>query len=160
MKMKKLIFLLLLTFGVASGQHILSPSGNTNVNGFLSRLNGGPDTSYTIIKGRTFTGGVTDTTIILSTVQHKTLYVSVTAKDSGTFLISYSVSNDGSNFTAFVTKDSLSHNADGVGAKSVDFTSTILGYPYVRFRIVSSVLAFAYGTTSPTYSASYLWKKE
>ena len=160
--MKKLIFLLcgFFIWQSALSQHVLSPQSDRNVNGFLSQLGSdGADTTYTIIKGRTFTS-ITDTTIILNTVNHKTFYVALTTLDSATILIDYAVSNDAVNFSAFTLKDSLSNATSGNGFKSVDLTSTILGYPYVRFRFRSSALAFVLGTTTPTYSATYLWKKE
>lgn len=151
--MKKLIFLLF-GFCFTALAQIQPIQSEKNAGAFLQTSNG------TAINGKSYTGSTGDTTEILNLFNHKTLYVTVQSQDSTTILVAYSYSNDGANFTAYVTKDSLSHSADGVGVKSIDFTSILLGASYARFRFTHSALAFAVGTTSPTYNATYLFKKE
>ena len=121
--------------------------------GFFKTNNG------VIITGRAFTGSTTDTTEVLALKDHGTIFVTVQTQDSATVIIAYALSNDGTNFTAFTTKDSLSNSTTGNGVKSVDFSATTLGGSYVKFRFTFSAAAFAVGTTSATYNASWILKK-
>ncbi len=142
----KTLVAFLLTLSVAVAQ-------DRNVSSLISTNNS------VAIWGRSYASGVTDTTAAFEVSQFKTLYVNVESLDSATILIDYALSIDGSNYSAFAVKDSLSHGAAGNGVKSVDFTSTVLGFPYVKFRFRTSALAFPLGTTSPTYYASYSFKR-
>ena len=150
--MKTLLLLLIPAVMFAQVRPVDSPRNQT---GFLKTNNS------VVINARTFSSGPSDTTEILDCINQKTLYLNVQANDTTTVLIDYALSVDGTTFSGFTLKDSLSAQpANGVASvKSVDFTSTILGARYVKFRLRHSALAFAYGTTTPTYSASYTFKK-
>jgi len=124
-----------------------------NINGIFN------DNNSASLAGAAFVAATIDTTEALYVPNFKTLYVNVFAADSCTILIKYQLSSDGSNWTAVATKDSLSHGADGYGFKSVDFTSTVLGAQYVRFHFDFDVNAFAIGSTSATYTPSYVLKR-
>ena len=155
--MKKLIFLLCGFFIWQSALSQVVVDKNNNASQFFRDLTGGV---YTRIQDRSYSGGVTDTSDYIPVRDHKTVYVSLMTKDSATILIDYSVSVDGANWSAYTVKDSLSNATSDNGFKSVDFTSTVLGFNYARFRFRTSALAFALGTTTPTYSAIWTLKKE
>lgn len=133
---------------------IFQMGGTSNYEDFLKKVG-----TTTQIRGSSFTGTTTDTTEAVNLAQYKTVFYTVQAIDSATILISYRLSVDGQNWSAFTTKDSLSHGADGTGLKSIDFTSTALGAKYVQFRNTFSTNAFAAGTTSPRYSTFLSLKK-
>ena len=155
--MKKLIFLMLFASVAFAQNH--PRNDDANEAGFLRDYDSG-DGTYVVIHDRSYSGGVTDTTDFLNAADHKTLYVALTTKDSATILIDYSVSVDSETWSDYTVKDSLSYSGSTNGFKSVDFSSTVLGFQYVRFRFRTSANAFALGTTTPTYSAIYLFKKE
>lgn len=153
--MRKLIFFMLGFFIWQSALSQIQPlQTEKNAGGYLKTNNG------VIIYGRSYTASTNDTTEVISLLHHKTVYLTVQSNDSTTILIDYALSNDPANFPAFTTKDSLSHNINGVGFKSIDFTSTTLGAMYIRFRLRHSANAFILGTTSPTYNANWFLKKE
>jgi hypothetical protein len=108
-----------------------------------------------------FAGTANDTIIIkdLYAANYKTLYFNLFAKDSVTMLIDYALSMNGTDFSNYATKDSISHGTSGNGIKSVDFTSTVLGAAYLRIRLRTSANAFALGTTTPTFTPYYTFKR-
>lgn len=151
--MKALSFLLLLP--VVAFAQVRPVDSPRNQDGFLLTNNS------VVINGKAFTGSTVDTTEILDCRYQKTLYVNVQANDTTTVLIGYALSLDGTTFTSFATKDSLSAKPANSTAsvKSVDMTSTILGARYAKFIFTHSANAYALGVTSPTYSASFTFKK-
>ena len=152
-EMKKLLFLML--FPVLAYAQIQPYQTNRNVAGYFQTNNG------TAIKGRAYTTTLGDTSQTLSLVDHKTIYVNVHSLDSATIRISYALSDDAANWSTFTLKDSLATETDGGGLKSGDLTSSVLGARYARFLFSSSAtIAIAQGTTSATYHASYVLKKQ
>ena len=147
--------LLLLVIGSTIAFAQIQPGAirESNALGFFKTNNG------VIITGRAFTGSTTDTTEVLALKDHGTIFVTVQTQDSATVIIAYALSNDGTNFSTFVTKDSLSFSAAGNGFKSVDLSATTLGATYAKFRFSFSAAAFPLGTDSATYNASYTLKK-
>ena len=146
--MKKLLFLLLfpaVMFAQVRGD---------NSSWLVSTNNG------TIISGRDFSSGLTDTTEAFNIVNHKTIYLNVMVLDSAVILIDYAASVDGSNYSAFTVKDSVDFDTDGAnGFKSVDFTSTALGAGFIKFRLRTSVNQHALGTTTSTYTVTLTRKR-
>ena len=150
--MKKLLFLML--FPVLAFAQIHPFQTERNVAGYFQTNNG------TAIKGRAYATALGDTTQILSLVDHKTVYVNVQSLDSATIRISYALSDDAANWTAFTLKDSLATATNTGSLKTIDLTSTLLGARYVRFLFsASATIAIAQGTSSATYHASYVLKK-
>ena len=160
--MKKIILILcgLFIWQAAFGQ--VTPARDRNESGFMRDVSSdGTTTTYSAIHNRSYASGVTDTTEWYNIVNHKTIDIALTTKDSATILIDYAVSVDANTWSAYTLKDSLQFSTDGAnGFKSVDFSSTALGFSYIKFRFRSSANAFPLGTTSPTYSAIYTFKKD
>lgn len=153
--MKKLLFFLFFPAYLFA-----QTGGEKNDSRFLNtQKDTGATRTYQLIYDRSYAGGVTDTTEAIALDQFKTPYLTLVTTDSATFLIDYRLSVDGVNWSAFTTKDSLSHSTSGNGFKSVDFASTVLGAKYVQFRLRTSALAFALGTTTPKYWAYLLLRK-
>jgi len=153
--MKKLLFLLLFPATVFA-----QFAGENNYEQFLrAQKDTGATTTYQQIFSRSYAGGITDTVEALNVSQYKTTLLTLATTDSATFLIDYRLSVDNVNWSAFATKDSLTQAAAGNGVKSVDFTSTVLGAKHIQFRLRTSALAFALGTTTPKYWAYILLRK-
>lgn len=148
--MKKLLLLLLILPVMATAQN------QFNVFGLVDSVDGS-----TSMADHSFAGTANDTLLLepIYVAHYKTIYFGIQAADSVTFLIDYALSYDGTNYTAFTLKDSLSHATSGYGIKSVDLTSTVLGAPWFKIRLRTSALAFALGTTSPTFRPYYTLKR-
>lgn len=113
------------------------------------------------IVSKSYTSSTVDTTETFNCINQKTLYVGLQANDTTTILVDYALSLDGVTYTAFTTIDSLSAKpANGAASfKNIDFTSTIGGAPYAKFRLSHSAKAYALGVSSPTYTAIFTFKK-
>ena len=150
--MKTMLLLLFPVVLFAQTRPVDSPRNQT---GFLQTNN-----AVTIL-ARSFTAATSDTTEVLDCINQKTFYLNVQADDTTTVLIYYAVSVDGTTFTSYTLKDSLSAKpANATGSfKSVDLTSTFLGARYVKYVLKHSALAYALGVTTPTYTASFTHKK-
>lgn len=150
--MKTLLLLLFPVVLLAQTRPVDSPRNQTQ---FLKTNNA------VTINARSFTSSTSDTTEVLNTVDQKTLYLNVQADDTTTVLIYYALSVDGTTFTSYTLKDSLSAKPANAtsSVKSVDLTSTILGARYVKYILKHSALAYALGVTTPTYTASFTHKK-
>ena len=111
------------------------------------------------VRNFTMSATSTDTLQAIFLPYVKTVLFSLMASETSTVYVDYATSLDGSSYTPFAVKDSLSHAADGYGVKLVDFTSTLLGAPFAKFRLRGSALAYAWGTSStPKFWASYTLK--
>lgn len=114
-----------------------------------------------VIYGRTFTGGVTDTTQIISTYRAKSLWIHLLARDTTTIRISYRLSSDGKVWTPFRASDSLKIGGETRPfLKSMNFSAAADSARFIQFRFVHSAQAYAFGTTTPTYTATYAIKRD
>ena len=141
---------------------IVTPAAERNVAEYFYTVvdtSGGVPLIGSQYANRTGSASTVDTLQAIYIAHVKTVYFNLMAAETSTVLIDYATSLDGYHYTAFAVKDSLSHKADGYGIKTVDFTSTLLGAPWVKFRLRGSANAYAFGTsTTPKFWASYTLK--
>ena len=111
--------------------------------------------TYTIINARSFAGGVTDTTKVVDISRYPNVYFTFQAKDSISLLIYYQLRINGATWTASTLTDSLKQSSDVSIVKTINLSSITLGTGAVRLVLITSAAAYALGTTTPTYTATY-----
>lgn len=160
--MKRLLMLLVFAVPMFAQNKVVSvyPPSHVNSTDFFFTVDdttGGVPLADSLCKSRSFNVNLTDTLQSLYVIGVKTVYFNLAIQDTGTVFIDYALSEDGYNWAAFAVKDSLSYQGTSFGQKSVDFTSTVLGKAFVRFRLRASALAFALGDATKLW-ASYTLK--
>jgi hypothetical protein len=161
MRLSVLVMLCMIPALLFGQQLLVNPSSANNTwNYFFTVVDtaGGVPLIGSEVRNRTMTATTSDTLQAIFVPHVKTIYFNIMVAETSTTYIDYAVSEDGSSYTAFTLKDSLTYQADAIGTKSIDFTSTILGHAFVKFRVRVSQLAFALGSTNPKYWASYTLK--
>ena len=100
-----------------------------------------------------------DTTEAIDMTAYKTLFLNMSAADSVDMQAYYQVSLDKSTWSTAVLIDSCVSSTNATIFASKDVTSTVLGYPFVRFIFVQSEDVTVTGAVDPKYSAGFLKKK-
>lgn len=165
--MRKVAWLLMFVPFLAMGQ-IIKPTPNEAYNNsrYVQKNNTGRADSTGDCRALAMTSTLVDTTMGYDVSGFKTLYLTLTANDTCTVLIYYQVSVDGQNWANNYTsagaisnlQDSLKVKANSYGSKSIDFTSVVLGHPFVRWIFAVDVKAYALGVPTPKYWARYTFK--
>jgi hypothetical protein len=145
--MKKLLLFVLLSAITVQAQtaftdYLVIKSGNTAKEGVQIKL-------------RTFSASTTDTTYGQDVRKFAGINVTLQSKDIVTILIKYQLSTDNVTWTTIATIDSLSQSGTGSTIKNVNVSTVGLGVSYIRFVFAVSANAFAIGTTTPVYTATF-----
>lgn len=123
----------------------------------LSTRNTGSTFSKSI-NARTYTITTIDTTLAMQTVDWKTNVLCLQTLDTATILISYQLSTNGTNWFAKVLQDSLQNKTTTGTVKTTDFSSIVLGSPFIRFIFAFDVKSFSWtnGVGTKTYTAGLM----
>lgn len=161
--MKKLLFLMLIPVFVWGQVIVDVPNQGLGEDADFLRVistKTGSAVDTAEIFGRTFTSVTSDTTQILPVFRGKTLWLQLAALDSCSILPKYQLSLDGSNWAPSVSLDSLKMTSQTYVIKSINMSTVADSARFVRFILDFSTNAYAKGTTTPTYSAAYAYKRD
>ena len=103
------------------------------------------------IENKAYAAATLDTTNTIDVTKFSSVHVAIQSKDSASIYVNYQTSLDGVTWGVSTVKDSLSTASNAGDVKTIDFTATVGGAPFVRFIISQNV--FRLGYSSATYSA-------
>lgn len=109
--------------------------GQSTINANRFKLRGGSP-----ILNRSYRIPMHDTTGWLDNLQYKKLWFNVQSSDTARFLFSYQVGNDTTYFTPATALDSLVTTSTIGDAKTLDVTSKVGGFQFIRFIIKNDTL--------------------